>query len=217
MELLTTSETNPIRILLVDDHPIVRGGLLALTQRQPDMLVVGQAEDGLSAHESVAALRPDVVVMDLVLPRLAGVEATERIKADFPEVKVLALTALDELSCLRGALQAGASGVMLKRSAADELVSAIRCVAQGGQYVDASLSVPEGAVEEPSPRALSAREREVLTLLAAGHTARDMAARLCISVRTLETYRARAMEKLGLKNRADIVRYAASHGWLLSV
>ena len=218
MTQLTLDRTAPIRILLVDDHPIVCSGLTVLIEREPDMLVVGQAEDGLSAHQRVADLRPQVVVMDLLLPRLDGVEATQRIKASFPEVKVLALTAIDDPAPLQRALRAGASSVMLKRSAPEELVRAIRSIAQGGRYLDSSLvthlSTQEQA-DQPRPKdALSEREREVLRLLAAGLTAKDMAARLCISVRTLETYRARAMEKLALKNRADIVRYAASRGWL---
>jgi DNA-binding NarL/FixJ family response regulator len=210
------SSVQPIRVLLVDDHPIVRSGLLALLAQQPDMLVVGQAEDGLCAHERVADTQPQVVVMDLLLPRLSGVEATQRIKASFPEVKVLALTAMDEPTSLQRVLRAGASCVMLKRSAPEELVRAIRCIANGDPYLDANLDaqlLSESFQPEPPRPALSERESEVLKLLAAGLSAKDMASKLCVSVRTLETYRARAMEKLSLKNRADIVRYAASQGW----
>jgi DNA-binding NarL/FixJ family response regulator len=218
MNDLISHSAIPIRTFLVDDHPIVCSGLKALIERQPDMLVVGEADDGVAAEQGVASLLPNVVVMDLMLPRLGGIRATERIKASFPEVKVVALTASDEPTNLQGALRAGASCVMLKRTAADELVHAIRCVAQGGVYpdprVDDVLS-RQGVVPEAPPRAaLSERETEVLKLLAAGFTAKEMAARLCISVRTLETYRARAMEKLALKSRADIVRYAAQRDWL---
>lgn len=208
----------PIKIFLVDDHPIVCSGLKALLERQPDMLVVGEADDGVAAQEGVASLRPNVVVMDLMLPRLGGIQATERIKASYPEVKVVALTASEEPANLQRARRAGASCVMLKRTAADDLVHAIRCVAQGGLYLDPAvdnLLSRHGDDPEAPPRlALSERETEVLKLLAAGFTAKEMAARLCISVRTLETYRARAMEKLALKSRADIVRYAAQRDWL---
>lgn len=210
--------TQPITVLLVDDHPIVSGGLAALIGQETDMRVVGCAEDGLEAQERVASLRPQVVLMDLLLPRLGGVEATQQIKARFPEVQVLALTALDEPTSLQAVMRAGASGVMLKRSAADELVRAIRCVARGLPYLDAHLGTQldtDASGSEPSHPQLSERESQVLKRLAAGHTARDIAAGLCISVRTLETYRARALQKLALKNRADIVRYAAAQGWLL--
>jgi DNA-binding NarL/FixJ family response regulator len=215
----TPGRAQPIGILLVDDHPIVCSGLAALIAQEPDLAVVGHADDGLDAQERVASLRPQVVLMDLLLPRLSGIEATQRIKTDFPEVNVLALTALDEPTSLQAVLRAGASGVMLKRSAPDELVRAIRCVAGGDRYIDANLNLLLGAPaalgdEQPHPR-LSERESQVLKLLAAGHTARDIAARLCISARTLETYRARALQKLALKNRADIVSYAAAQGWLL--
>jgi DNA-binding NarL/FixJ family response regulator len=218
MSELVSHSPIPVRILLVDDHPIVCSGLKALLEHQPDMLVVGEADDGVAAQEGVASLRPHVVVMDLMLPRLDGVQATERIKASFPEVKVVALTASEERANLQRALRAGASCVMLKRTAAEALVHAIRCVAQGGLYVDPGvdnlLSRQDADPENPSHPPLSERETEVLKLLAAGLTAKEMAARLCISVRTLETYRARAMEKLALKSRADIVRYAAQRGWL---
>jgi DNA-binding NarL/FixJ family response regulator len=217
---VTSDSADPIRIFLVDDHPIVCSGLKALLAHQPDMLVVGEADDGLAAQEGVASLRPTVVVMDLMLPRLGGIAATERIKASFPEVKVVALTASDEPNNLQRARQAGASCVMLKHTAADELVRAIRCVARGELYlgpgVDEILSRSGDDPAVPVRPALSEREAEVLKLLAAGFTAKEMAARLCISVRTLETYRARAMEKLALKSGADIVRYAAQRGWLPS-
>jgi DNA-binding NarL/FixJ family response regulator len=202
--------TSCIRVFLVDDHAVVCSGLKALLDRETDISVVGQAEDGLSAQEGVARALPDVVVMDLSMPRLGGLQATERIKAAFPAIKVLALSALDERTQLPLAIEAGASGFLPKRVAAAELVRAIRCVAQGQACFDSSQ-----LVAAPSSSAkLSEREREVLRLLAAGHSARDIAAELGISARTLETYRARAMEKLGLKRRVDIVRYAVQRGWL---
>lgn len=216
MNSAVPGRAQPTGILLVDDHPIICSGLAALIAHEPDLVVLGRSDDGLDAQERVASLRPHVVLMDLLLPKLSGIEATQRIKAAFPEVNVLALTALDEPASLQAVLRAGASGVMLKRSAPEELVRAIRCVAGGDRYIDANLSfLLEGTEgEQPHPR-LSERESQVLKLLAAGHTARDIAARLCISARTLETYRSRALQKLALKSRADIVSYAAAQGWLL--
>ena len=208
-----------IRIFLVDDHPIVCSGLRAVVEREHDMRVVGEALDGLAAEAGVAELRPDVVVMDIALPRLDGLEATQRIKAAFPEIKVLVLSGLDEQTQIPLALDAGASGFVPKRAAAADLVGAIRSVARGGLFLNAGAPTPDHApraVLEASPRrlALSERETEVLRSLAAGHAARDIAQYLGISVRTLETYRARALEKLGLKTRVDIVRYAVQQGWL---
>jgi DNA-binding NarL/FixJ family response regulator len=215
MANLEVNETQPIRILVVDDHPVVCDGLTAMIEQERDMVVVGEADDGLCASERVAELKPQVVVMDLMLPRLGGVDATKLIKADFPDVKVLVLTGMEEPALLQRALRAGASGIMFKRRAADELVRAIRCVAEGGQFLEEGV-IARSNGRESGKGALSEREREVLQLLAGGYTARDIAVRLHISVRTLETYRARAMEKLALKNRADIVRYAAAQGWLRS-
>jgi DNA-binding NarL/FixJ family response regulator len=209
----------PIKVFLVDDHPVVCSGLKALLESEPDMVVVGEAGDGIMAQQGVATLRPHVVIMDLLLPRLNGVQATQQIKASFPDVQVLALTALDQPDQLRQALSAGASSVMLKHTAAEELVSAIRCIARGGRYLDQNIAAQiarlDAEQQGSAPRpALSEREKAVLKMLAAGHSAKEMAAKLCISARTLETYRARAMDKLALKSRADIVRYAAQQGWL---
>jgi DNA-binding NarL/FixJ family response regulator len=201
-----------IRVFLVDDHPIVCSGLKVLLERENDMEVVGEADDGLSAQEGVAQAQPHVVVMDLGLPRLGGLAATKSIKASFPAIHVLALSALDERTQLPLAMSAGASGFLPKRAAAAELVRAIRLVARGGVYVTPSDDTTN--FSSPARPGLSERESEVLRLLAAGHSARDIAAKLAISARTLETYRARALEKLGLKTRVDIVQYAVQCGWL---
>lgn len=210
-----------VRVFLVDDHEIVRGGLRTLIAAQPDMIVVGEAAEGLSFLNSVEAARPDVVVMDVSMPVLDGIEATRRVKAAFPEVKVITLTAREERSHIELIMAAGASGYVLKRSAADDLVRAIRAIVAGGIYLDPSMAAaalaplcqgaPSGAISR-----LSERESEVLRMIAEGHAVKDVATRLGISTRTLETYRSRAMDKLGLKTRADIVRHALQRGWLRS-
>ena len=210
----------PLRIFVAEDHPIVRSGLAALVHAQPDMTLVGEAPDGLSAVEQVAELAPDVVVMDLAMPKLGGVEATERIRALNPKVKIVVLTAHDDELRARLVLAAGASGFVHKRAVVDDLVRAIRASAAGGVFIDPAVAAqvvvaggPSGG-RNPGQAELSQRESEVLRLIAEGHGVKDIAAKLAISTRTLETYRTRAMEKLSLKTRADIVQYALRRGWL---
>jgi DNA-binding NarL/FixJ family response regulator len=219
--LETDNAVRMVRVFLVDDHEIVRGGLKALVDAQEDMSVVGEAANGLAGVQGALELLPDVVVMDLSMPVLGGIEATERIKTGSPDVKVLALTAREERGYIELLMAAGASGYVLKRSAADDLVRAIRAVALGGLYLDPAMtatSLPPARQngEYTAGARLSDRESEVLRLIAEGHAVKDIAAKLAISTRTLETYRARAMEKLSLKTRADIVRYALQRGWLKS-
>jgi DNA-binding NarL/FixJ family response regulator len=209
-----------VRVFLVDDHPILRSGLKALVDSQRDMIVVGEAADGLAALAAVPGLRPDVVVMDLSMPKLGGAEATERLRASLPEVKVLALTAYEERGYVQLLMAAGASGYVLKRAAADELVRAIRAIAAGGIYLDPAVAAqvvgrgPQSSPTGPGIAQLSEREAEVLRMIAEGHAMKEIASKLEISTRTLETYRARAMDKLALKTRADIVQYALHRGWL---
>lgn len=210
-----------MRVLLADDHPLLRSGLRALLDAQPDMIVIGEADRGDVAVRTALELCPDVVVMDIAMPGLGGAEATRQIKQARPEVKVLTLTAHEERGYAQLLLEAGASGYVLKRAAADELVRALQTVATGGMYLDsvaAPLVTPSSrrpGQEGVAPRAeLSERESEVLRLIAQGHPMKEIAARLELSPRTLETYKARAQEKLGLRNRADIVRYALQRGWL---
>jgi DNA-binding NarL/FixJ family response regulator len=210
-----------VRVFLVDDHEIVRSGLKTLVDAQQDMSVVGEAANGLVGVQRVLELLPDVVVMDLSMPVLGGIEATERIKAGSPKVKVLALTAREERGYIEHLMAAGASGYVLKRSAADDLVRAIRAIVAGGVYLDPAMAATALAPlrqtgELAAGSRLSEREAEVLRLIAEGHAVKDIAAQLVISTRTLETYRSRAMEKLSLKTRADIVRYALQRGWLKS-
>ena len=209
-----------LRVLLADDHAIVREGLKALINAHPDMEVVGEATDGRTACAKTKELRPDVVVMDVSMPDVNGVQATREVHRQWPDIKVLALTVHEERSYLRELMEAGASGYVLKRSAAEDLVHALRVVARGDVYLDPSVAaVVLGKLtrthrqETPSPD-LSERETEVLQLIAQGHSNKEIAGRLRISVKTVETYKARSMEKLGLTGRADIVRFALQNGWL---
>lgn len=210
-----------LRVVLIDDHPVVREGLRALVGAQPGMEVVGEAGDGAAVLARVRADAPDVVVMDVSMPGLNGAEATARLKGEFPGVKVLALTVHEEQSYVHQLLEAGADGYVLKRTAPDELVRAIRVVAAGGMYLDPAVAagVVGGAVRKPpggtgAAAGLSDREEEVVRLTASGYANKEIAARLDLSVKTVETYRARAATKLGLRGRAELVRYAISRGWL---
>ena len=209
------------RIFLADDHAVVREGLKALINAQPGMTVVGEAGDGLSACEQVAGLRPDVVVMDVSMPGLTGSQATARIKRECPAVRVLALTVHEDKGYIRQLLAAGAAGYVLKRAAPEELVHAIRVVAAGKVYLDPDMAgkVVGGFVRQPASGStpggeLSEREAEVAQQTAAGYSNKEIAASMVLSIKTVETYRARAMEKLGLQSRSDLVRYAVQQGWL---
>lgn len=222
-----------LRVLLADDHAIVREGLKTLVNAQPDMEVIAEAEDGQSAVRQVKELRPDVVVMDVSMPRLNGSAATQQIKQICPEVKVVALSMYEDRSYLRQLLEAGASGYVLKRSAAEDLRRAIRTVASGGVYLDPSLAGKivdsfirqqgAGSSSAASSSALrgqieggdlSEREEEVLRLIAQGYSNKEIAAQLSLSVKTVETYKSRSLEKLGISSRTEIIRYALQQGWL---
>ena len=213
---------NKLNIIIADDHQVVREGLKALINAQPDMHVVGEAEDGRAAWLLAKQLEPDVVLMDVSMPGMNGAEATERLRKDCPRVKVLALTVYEDKSYLRKLLTAGAAGYVLKRAVVEELVRAVRTVAAGGSYVDPTLagklvssyiSQHTGGLKQPGGE-LSERESEVLRLIAWGYSNKEIAAKLGISVKTVETYKVRLMEKLDLRSRADIVRYALRQGWL---
>jgi len=210
----------PLRVFLADDHAVVREGLKALINSNPEMEVIGEAADGTAAVAKVAELDPDVVVMDVSMPGLNGAKATAAIKEAKPSRKVLALTLHEERSYVRLLLDAGASGYVLKRSAADELIHAIKAVADGRVYLDPSLAggVLDSLRGKPASNAagdadLSQREAEVLRLIALGYSNKEIAAKLELSVKTVETYKKRSVEKLGLRSRVDIVRYAAEQGW----
>ncbi|MBI2878940.1 MAG: response regulator transcription factor [Candidatus Rokubacteria bacterium] len=215
-----------IRVLLVDDHAVLRAGLRMLINAQPDMEVAGEAASGEEGLRLARELQPDVVLMDITMPGAGGIDATAEIRRACPRVRVLALTMHDDPAYLRSVLAAGGSGYVLKRAADTELLSAIRITHRGETYLAPSLAgavVQEvlgrkarGGRGEVPGDSLSEREREVLCLIAQGHTNQQVADRLCLSVKTVETYRARLMEKLGLKSRADLVRYALSTGLLSS-
>lgn len=207
-----------IRILIAEDHAVVRAGFRALLESQPDMVVVGEAANGWEAFEKARALVPDLVLMDISMPGMNGIEATERIKEALPQVKVLVLTIHADEFYLRHLLKAGASGYLVKQSPASELCHAIRTIHAGGVYVDPSLAhvlvdtfIRNGGT---AGEELSAREREVLRLVALGYGNKEIACHLHLSVKTVEAYKARIMEKLGLRSRAELVRYALMKGLL---
>lgn len=214
---------NKIRVLLVDDHMVVRIGLKALLEQEADIDVVGEAGDGVEGLAQAIALSPDVVVMDISMPRMDGLEATRRIRRDCPTCQVLILTVHAQERYLFPVLKAGAAGYVLKSTVDTELLDAIRTVAHGGAflYPSATRMLLEDYVSNLHRQAeadafdsLSEREREVLKLLALGYTAAQIAEKLVLSAKTVETYRGRIMEKLGLGNRADLVHYALARGLL---
>ena len=207
------------RVLIVDDHAVVRAGLRMLLDAEPDMEVVGEAGSIDQAIFEARVLKPDVILMDVVMPGRSGIEGSPAVLREAPDAKLLVLSMQDDPSYVREAFAAGASGYVLKEAADTELVAAIREVASGGKYVHPSLGARLAAAES-DPRAgvdddpLSEREREVLRLLALGHTNQEIAKMLYISVRTAETHRAHIMQKLRLSTRAELVRHALAHGLL---
>jgi DNA-binding NarL/FixJ family response regulator len=208
-----------IRVALADDHPVVLAGVKALIQAAPEMDLVGEAADGHAALKLILEAKPDVVVMDISMPGLTGLDLVHRVGGERDAAKILVLTVHEDRAYVQKVLGAGARGYLLKRSAAEELVRAIRAVHGGGLYVDPAIAGKfvkteggEGALGEGL--ALSEREEEVLKLAAQGHTNKEAAARLGLSIKTVESYKSRAMEKLGLKTRAEIVRYGLTRDWL---
>jgi DNA-binding NarL/FixJ family response regulator len=208
-----------IRILIVDDHAVVRAGLRMLIDAQDDLEAVGEAGSARDAIFQARSLKPDVVLMDVVMPDQSGLEVLPRLLEEHPQVKVLVLSMQDEPQYVRQAFAAGANGYVLKEAADTEVVSAIREVAHGGNYVHPTLGARLVAADAAAARRaeedpLSEREHEVLRLLALGHTNQEISKQLYISVRTAETHRAHIMQKLRLSSRADLVRYALEQGML---
>ncbi len=212
----------PLRILLADDHVTVRHGLKLLIDGQADMKVVAEASDGAAAVQRAIDLKPDVVVMDISMPGMNGLVATRSLKQQMPEMAVITLTRHGDDAYLQELLRAGVSGYVLKQSAPAELLQAIRVAAAGGQYLDSSLTarVTAGFLGREGKRVgragatISDREAEVLRLIASGYSNKEIAARLDLSVKTVEAHKSNAMRKLGLTGRIDIVKYAILQGWL---
>jgi DNA-binding NarL/FixJ family response regulator len=210
----------PVHILVADDHKIVREGLIALLQKHPHMQVVGEAEDGRQAVQLAGELHPEVVIIDIGMPELNGIEATRQIVADHPGVKVIALSMHSDKRFVKGMLKAGASGYLLKYCASEELITAIQMVMANRVYLSHDITgiVVEDYVQKLADtdssafQALTPREREVLQLLAEGRSTRQIAEALHVSVKTIEVHRKQMMDKLGLQNLAELVKYAIREG-----
>jgi DNA-binding NarL/FixJ family response regulator len=211
-----------LRILLADDHETVREGLKAILNGQADMEVVGQAADGREAVTRAEELDPDVIIMDVSMPGANGLEATQAVKACCPRTRVITLTRHRDEGYVHELLRAGASGYVLKQSRADELLHAVRTVASNRVYVDAAVAgqMVSGAARRSlrgnatTTTELSVREEEVLRAVAWGYSNKEIGAKLNLSVKTVETHKANALQKLGLHNRVDVVRFALFKGWL---
>ena len=214
--------TSRLRILLADDHVVVRQGLKLLIEGQADMTVVSEAGDGASAIQQAQEMKPDVIVMDISMPGMNGLVATRTLKRLQPGAVIVTLTRHSDDAYLQELLRAGASAYVLKQSAPAELIQAIRASAAGGQYLDSSLTARvtagflgrEGRRLNQPGATPSDRESEVLRLIAAGYSNKEIASRLTLSVKTVEAHKANAMRKLGLNGRIDIVKYAMLQGWL---
>lgn len=211
-----------IRVLLADDHGTVREGLRLIIDAQQDMEIICEVGDGRAAVEKANELRPDVVVMDVSMPKLNGLKATQKLKQCCPEVQVVALTRHKDDGYLQQLLRSGASGYVLKQSTSTSLLQAIRAVAVGGKYLDpavagriiGSYADQQFSANPGSPVKVSDREAEVLRLIAWGYSNKEIASQLGLSVKTVEVHKANAMKKLGMHSRIDIVRYAVLRGWL---
>lgn len=214
-----------IRILLSDDHVVLRSGLKLMLNAQTDMEVVGEAGEGQETLDLIDHLQPDVLLLDLSMPGMDGMQVLETVQARHPRLKILVLTMHDDEEYVKRVLSLGASGYILKRAADVELLAAIRTVFRGGTFVDQALSgilvrqafpVSEKSQGRDHEETLSEREREVVKLVAMGYTNRQIAESLVISIKTVESHKAHIKEKLGLKGRSELVRYAVQHGFLPS-
>ena len=219
-----SERTHKIRVMIADDHAILRAGLRMLVNAQTDMEVVSEAADGEKAVQTARETKPDVALLDLTMPRVGGMKALQQIARDCREVRVLVLTMHDDPAYLRSAMAFGASGYLLKRAVDAELIAAIRAVYRGGVYVDPRLAsvLVEDMRGEGSSKAdptrpsniLSRRELQVLRLVARGYTSAEIAKQVFVGVKTIETYRSRFAEKLGLRTRSVVVRFAVQMGLL---
>ncbi|HEX8176173.1 MAG TPA: response regulator transcription factor [Pyrinomonadaceae bacterium] len=213
---------NKLRIFLADDHVVLREGLKMLVDSQDDMECVGEASDGKAALQSVMEILPEVVVLDVSMPEMNGLQAAKLIKRCCPDIKVLTLTRHTDDGYLQQLLKAGVSGYVLKQSSSNVLLTAIRAVASGQRFLDPAITdkvigsyVGKSARKNvPSPSELSDREQEALRMIAWGYSNKEVAARMEISIKTVEVHKANAMRKLGMRGRIDIVRYALLQGWL---
>jgi two-component system response regulator NreC len=218
------ARTNKIRVMIADDHAILRAGLKMLVNAQADMEVVCEAPDGEKAVQTARETRPDVALLDLTMPRVGGMKALEVMARECRETRVLVLTMHDDPAYLRSALAAGASGYLLKRAVDAELIAAIRAVHRGGIFVDPRLAniLVQDVLAKKGTKAgstgpaniLSHRELQVLALVAQGYTSAEIARRIFVGVKTVETYRSRLAEKLGLRSRSDVIRFAVQMGLL---
>ena len=218
------TRTHKIRVMIADDHAILRAGLRMLVNAQADMEVISEASDGEKAVQTARETRPDVALLDLTMPRIGGMKALEAMARDCPEIRVLVLTMHDDPAYLRSALAAGASGYLLKRAVDSELIAAIRAVHRGGIFVDPRLAsilvhdilAKKGTKARPTRTVniLSHRELQVLGLVARGYTSAEIAKQIFVGVKTIETYRSRFAEKLGLRTRSDVIRIAMQMGLL---
>jgi len=213
------------RVVLADDHPIVLNGLRNLIASEKDFELVGEASSGIDALKTIREKKPDLAIVDISMPELNGILLSRRISKELVSVKILILTLHEDRAYLRQAIEAGARGYLLKRSAAENLVAAMRAVMTGGLYVDPAIA---GQLFDGNPRQgngskhgstpdLTEREGDVLKLVALGYTNKEIARRLDIGVKSVETYKSRGVEKLGLKTRAELVRFASAQGWLSDI
>jgi two-component system response regulator NreC len=218
------ARTHKIRVMIVDDHAILRAGLRMLVNAQADMEVVSEAPDGENAVQEVLETKPDVTLLDLTMPRVGGMKALQEIARNGRGTRVLVLTMHDDPAYLRSALAAGASGYLLKRAVDSELIAAIRAVHRGGIFVDPRLAnilvqdvlAKKGTKARPTRpvNILSDRELQVLSLVARGYSSAQIAKQIFVGVKTVETYRSRFAEKLGLRSRSDVIRFAVQMGLL---
>jgi two-component system response regulator NreC len=213
--------TDKLRVFLADDHELVRAGLRMIINGQPDMTVVGEVGDGRRAVHEVPAVRPDVLIMDVSMPQMNGLQATEALLQAAPGTRIIILTRHAEDWYLQRLIRAGVAGYVLKQSRPSELLTAIRTVSSGGQYLDPAVSgvimhsYSQGPADVPAGLAtLAPREREVLRLISRGYSNKQIAERLDLSVKTVESHKANATRKLNLRSRIDIVRFAMLQGWL---